>query len=105
MQSTASAPAVSATDPHAALDKRKLFILCVVACTTNSMSFVMRTSIASDIQKAFFDPIDPIHSASLLGSALGIAFLGFAFTVAFGSSLLHFLWMRNILTICSLSFT
>jgi MFS family permease len=106
MQSTASAPTVSApTDAHAALDKRKLFILCVVACTTNSMSFVMRTSIASDLQKAFFDPIDPIHSASLLGSALGIAFLGFAFTVAFGSSLLDFLGMRKILTICSLSFT
>jgi MFS family permease len=105
MQSTASVPAVSATtDAHAAFDKRKLFILCVIACTANSISFSLRTSIASDIQAAFFDPIDPVHSASLLGSALGIAFLGFAFTVAFGSSLLDFLGMRNILTICSLSF-
>jgi predicted MFS family arabinose efflux permease len=39
-----------------------------------------------------------------LGSALGIAFLGFAFTVAFGSSLLDFLGMRTILTLSSLSF-
>jgi MFS family permease len=102
MELTASAPNV--IQAHAGLDTRKLFLLCVLSCTTNSISFSLRTSIASDIQVAFFDPIDPIHSASLLGSALGIAFLGFAFTVAFGSSLLDFLGMRNILTICSLSF-
>ncbi len=102
MELTASAP--SAVESHAGLDKRKLFLICVVSCTTNAMSFSLRTSIASDIQAAFFDPIDPIHSASLLGSALGIAFLGFAFTVAFGSSLLDFLGMRTILTLSSLSF-
>jgi MFS family permease len=102
MELTASAP--SAILAHADLDKRKLFLICVLSCTTNSISFSLRTSIASDIQAAFFDPIDPVHSASLLGSALGVAFLGFAFTVAFGSSLLDFLGMRNILTISSLSF-
>jgi MFS family permease len=102
---TASAPALTtATDAHASLDKRKLFILCVIACTANSVSFSLRTSIAGDVQKTLFDPIDPIHSASMLGSALGVAFLGFACTVALGSSLLDFLGMRNILRICSLSF-
>jgi MFS family permease len=104
MQATAPAAAAHAIDRHQEFDKRKLFILAVIACTTNSISFVMRTSIAGDIQKAFFDPIDPIHSATLLGSALGIAFLGFACTVALGSSLLDVLGMRNILTLCSLSF-
>jgi MFS family permease len=104
MQATAPAAAAHAIDRHQEFDKRKLFILAVIACTTNSISFSLRTSIAGDVQKAFFDPIDPVHSASLLGSALGIAFLGFAFTVAFGSSLLDFLGMRNILIACSLSF-
>ena len=104
MQVAAPAAAAHAIDRHQEFDKRKLFVLAVIACTTNSISFVMRTSIAGDIQKAFFDPIDPIHSATLLGSALGIAFLGFACTVALGSSLLDFLGMRNILTLCSLSF-
>ena len=102
MELTASAP--SAIGAHAELDKRKLFLICVLSCTTNSISFSLRTSIASDIQAAFFDPIDPVHSAQLLGSALGVAFLGFAFTVAFGSTLLDFLGMRTILTISSLSF-
>ena len=102
MELTASAP--NAVHEHAGLDTRKLFLICVLACTTNSISFSLRTSIASDIQTTLFDPIDPIHSASMLGSALGIAFLGFAFTVAFGSSLLDFLGMRRILTLCSLSF-
>jgi MFS family permease len=102
MELTASAP--NAADEHAGLDTRKLFLICVLSCTTNSISFSLRTSIASDIQTTLFDPIDPIHSASMLGSALGIAFLGFAFTVAFGSSLLDFLGMRRILTLCSLSF-
>ncbi len=107
METTATAPnaAHSGAGSHAGLDIRKLFVICVIACTTNSISFSLRTSIASDIQAAFFDPIDPVHSAALLGSALGIAFLGFAFTVAFGSSLLDFLGMRNILTVCSLAFT
>ena len=104
MQPAASGSAALATDAHAALDKRKLFILAVVACTANSMSFVARTSIAEDIRKTFFDPLDPVHSASLLGSALGIAFLGFAFTVAFGSYLVDVLGMRNILIISSASF-
>jgi MFS family permease len=102
MQATTTAPDV--TRSHAGLDTRKLFLICVLSCTTNSISFSLRTSIAGDIQTTFFNAIDPIHSASLLGSALGVAFLGFAFTIAFGSSLLDFLGMRNILTLSSLSF-
>ncbi|HEX3853014.1 MAG TPA: MFS transporter [Polyangiaceae bacterium] len=101
MELTATAPR---TNEHAGIDTRKLFLICVLSCTTNSISFGLRTSIASDIQTTLFDPIDPIHSASMLGSALGIAFLGFAFTVAFGSSLLDFLGMRRILTLSALSF-
>lgn len=101
MELTATAPA---NPEHAGIDTRKLFLICVLSCTTNSISFGLRTSIASDIQTTLFDPIDPIHSASMLGSALGIAFLGFAFTVAFGSSLLDFLGMRRILTLSALSF-
>jgi MFS family permease len=99
-----TAPAPSAIRAHADLDTRKLFLIAVLACTTNSISFSLRTSIAKDIKTAFFDPIDLLNSGHLLGSALGIAFFGFAFTVAFGSTLLDFLGMRTILTISSLSF-
>jgi MFS family permease len=102
MELTATTPNV--IHEPASVATRKLFLICVLSCTTNSISFGLRTSIASDIQATLFDPIDPIHSASMLGSALGIAFLGFAFTVAFGSTLLEFLGMRRILTLSSLSF-
>jgi MFS family permease len=104
MQPTTSTSAPSTATGHEGFNKRKLFLICLCAITTTSMSFILRSSIAHDLQTTFFDPIDPIHSASLLGSALGIAFLGFALTVAIGSPLVDFLGMRNVLMLCSLSF-
>ena len=73
---------------HDAANKKRLFLICLLACTTTSMSFVLRSSIAQDIQTTMFDPIDPLHSAALIGSALGVAFLSFAVTVALGSPLI-----------------
>ena len=68
------------------------------------MSFVLRSSIAQDIQTRLFDPIDPLHSAALVGSALGVAFLSFAVTVAVGSPLIDAVGMRTVLLLCGLSF-
>jgi MFS family permease len=89
---------------HDEANKRRLFLICLLACVTTSMSFVMRSSIAQDIQTHLFDPIDPLHSAGLVGSALGVAFLGFAITVAVGSPLIDAIGMRTVLLLCGLSF-
>jgi MFS family permease len=51
-----------------------------------------------------FDPIDKLNSAAMLGSALGVAFLGFALTIALVSPLLDWLGMRLVLMLSSLSF-
>lgn len=104
MQSTITKSPIETRTGHSEIDKKKLFLIGLFAVTTAGISFSLRSSIAGDIQTAFFDPIDAVHSASMLGAALGVAFLGFALTIAFGSPLLDFLGMRNVLTISSLSF-
>lgn len=91
-------------DGHDDANKRRLFLICLLAIVTTSMSFVLRSSIAQDIQTSLFDPIDPLRSASLVGSALGVAFLGFAITVAVGSPLIDAVGMRTVLLLCGLSF-
>ena len=98
MQATAPAAAAHAMDRHQEFDKRKLFILAVIACTTNSISFSLRTSIAGDVQKAFFDPIDPIHSATLLGIGVGHRLSRFCVHRRLRQLALDFLGMRNILS-------
>ncbi|MBY0496627.1 MAG: MFS transporter [Cyanobacteria bacterium] len=93
-------PAAAVADGHDIANKRRLFFICVLAIVTTSMSFVLRSSIAQDIQTTLFDPIDPLRSASMVGSALGVAFLGFAITVAVGSPLIDAVGMRTVLLLC-----
>src|SRR3954463_4031600 len=103
--SSSSALRVPSTEyGHDAANKKRLFLICLLACVTTSMSFVLRSSIAQDIQTHLFDPIDPLHSAGLVGSALGVAFLGFAITVAVGSPLIDAIGMRTVLLLCGVSF-
>src|SRR6186997_820513 len=97
-------PTAATADGHDTANKRRLFLICVLTITTTSMSFVLRSSIAQDIQTTLFDPIDPLHSAALVGSALGVAFLSFAMAVAFGSPLIDALGMRTVLLLCGTSF-
>ncbi len=104
MQSTMTAPSQQASAAHSDANKTKLFLIGLFAITTAGISFSLRSSIAGDLQTVFFDPIDKVHSAGMLGSALSIAFLGFAFSIAFGSPLLDFLGMRRVLTLSSLAF-
>ena len=100
-----SAPHTPTTvDGHDDANKRRLFLICLLAITTTSMSFVLRSSIAQDIQTGLFDPIDPLRSASMVGSALGVAFLSFAITVAVGSPLIDAVGMRTVLLLCGLTF-
>jgi MFS family permease len=91
-------------DPHAHYDKRKLFILSVMALVTAGLSFGIRSSAAGEIRATFFDPIDPIRSAEMIGAVLGVAFLGFAFTIAIGSPLLDYLGMGPLLKLSSICF-
>src|SRR5919197_594788 len=89
---------------HAGYNKQSLFIISVIALVTAGLSFGIRSSIAADLQATFFDPIDRLRSAEMIGSVLGVAFLGFAFTIAIGSPLLDFLGMGRLLLLASLCY-
>src|SRR3982075_1452227 len=94
MATKLSAPSA---DMHAAYNKPRMFFLSVLALLTAGISFSMRTSIADDLKTIFFEPIDKLHSAEMLGAALGVSFLGFAFTIAIGSPLLDTIGMGRLL--------
>jgi fucose permease len=85
-------------------DRKRLFILSVLCLTTAGISFSIRSSIAEALRTTFFDPVDKLHSAEMIGAALGVAFLGFAFTIAVASPLLDVLGMGRVLQGSSLCF-
>ena len=80
-------------------DKRKLFLVSLLALVTAGISFAIRGSIGDDLQQTFFN-----NSAEAVGGALGIAGLGFALTIAIGSPMLDYLGMGNLLTLSSVCF-
>src|SRR5580700_4920154 len=84
-------------DKHAAYNKPRMFFLSALALFTAGISFSLRTSIADDLRTTFFDPIDSLHSAEMIGSVLGVSFLGFALTIAIGSPLLDAIGMGRLL--------
>jgi MFS family permease len=94
----------AATDRHAEYDKGRLFVLSVLALTTAGISFSLRSSVAEALRTTFFDPIDKLHSAEMIGGALGVAFLGFACTIAVASPMLDALGMGRVLQASSLCF-
>jgi len=104
MQSSISAAVPATADGHDDANKRRLFVICVCALVTTSMSFILRGGIAQDLQTTYFDAIDKAHAAGMVGSALGAVFLTFAATLAFGSPLIDAVGMRNVLLICAGSF-
>jgi MFS family permease len=104
MESTTAIPSAVAAPAHAGINTRRLFVLSCLCLATTSMSFILRGSIATDLKTQLFDPIDPIHSATMLGDALGWAFPGFAFMVLIGSAIVDYLGMRNLLMLCGISF-
>jgi MFS family permease len=104
MESTMASAAQVTADGHDDANKRRLFLICLCAIVTTSMSFILRGAIAHDLQLTYFDQIDKAHSAGMVGSALGAVFLTFAITLAFGSPLIDAVGMRNVLLICAGSF-
>lgn len=103
--SSTTAPRSNAMAPdHHMYNRSKLFWLSVLALVTAGLSFALRASIAGDLQANFFDPINKLKSAEMIGSALSVAFLGFAFSIAIGSPMLDYLGMGRLLALSSLTF-
>jgi len=91
-------------DRHAAYNKSRLFLVSVLALFTAGMAASLRANIAGDLERIFFQPIDRAHSAEMIGAVLGVAFLGFAFTIAIGSPLLDRIGMGLLLPMSAVCF-
>ena len=96
--------AAAPPDRHAAYNKGRLFVVSVLALFTAGLAASLRASVATDLQRIFFDPIDKAHSAEMIGAVLGVAFLGFAFTIAIGSPLLDYIGMAFLLPLSGICF-
>jgi MFS family permease len=90
-------PVASPVDRHAGYDRSRLFVVSLLALFTAGVGASLRSNIADDLQRIFFDPIDKAHSAEMIGSVLGVPFLGYAFTIAIGSPLLDAIGMGILL--------
>lgn len=99
-----SASAVANQVRHAAFNKPRLFLVSLLALFTAGLAASLRADIASDLQRIFLDPLDRAHSAEMIGSILGIPFLGFAFTIAIGSPLLDAIGMAIMLPLSGVCF-
>ena len=93
-------PAASQPD----YNRTKLFVLSVIALVTAGIAASIRASIGHDLQTIFFDPIDPLNSANMVGAVLGVPFLGFAISIAVGSPLLDTVGMGRVLALSCFCF-
>ena len=99
-----SASATVPVDRHAAYNKGRIFLVSVLALFTAGVAASLRADVASELQRTFFDPIDKAHSAEMIGSVLGVPFLGFAFTIAIGSPLLDLIGAAILLPMSGVCF-
>jgi len=94
-----------APDRHANYSKTRLYFVSCLALTMAGINYSMRANTAGDLQRVFLDPVDPIHAATMIGTILGLPFLGFAFTIAIGSPLLDYIGMRLLLPLSGFCFS
>jgi len=87
-----------------ALDRRKLFVIANLSIFMIGLGFAVRANIAGDIQTGLFGVIDLSRSGVMIGEVLGATFLGFAFTLLFGSALVDHLGMRRMLLFAAFGF-
>ncbi len=101
--SISTGPAANAAG-HDDANKKRLFVICVCALVTTSMSIVLRSSLGPDLQASYFDAIDKTRGGEMYSGVLSAVFLTFAITLAFGGALIDTVGMRTMLVLCAASF-
>lgn len=91
-------------DRNTALDPRRLFLIANLSIFMIGLGFAVRANIAADIQTGIFDQISLERSGEMIGVVLGATFLGFAFTLLFGSALVDHLGMKRMLLFSALGY-
>ena len=100
--SLSTAPAVVAAG-HDDANKKRLFVICVCALVTTSMSIVLRSSLGPDLQASYFDAIDKARGGEMYSGVLSAVFLTFAIALAFGGALIDLIGMRTMLILCAIT--
>ena len=101
---TASAPQ-GTLDRHAEYDKSRLFFASSLALAMAGINAAMRANTAADLQRIFLDPIDRVRSAEMIGTLLGLPFLGYAVTIAISSPMLDWIGMGRLLPLSGVLFS
>ena len=83
---------------------RRIFVISTLALFTAGLSFSLRSAIAGEIEREILVAIDPLRSATMSGTLLGTAFLGFAATLGLGSMILDRFGMGRMLAAAGLCF-
>jgi fucose permease len=83
---------------------RRIFVISTLALFTAGLSFSLRAAIIGAVETEILVPIDPLQSAGMAGSLLGIAFLGFALTLGLGSLVLDRFGMGRMLATAGICF-
>ena len=84
------------------LDRKRLFLIGNLSIFMIGLGFAVRANIAPNLEGEIYGVIDLATSASAVGGALGATFLGFAFTLLFGSALVDFMGMKKMLLLSAL---
>lgn len=84
--------------------RRTLFWIGGLALFTAATNSALRAAIAHDLKAEYIDSVDPTSAATLIGDALGAAFLGFAMTLAVTSFLLDRLGFKFALSFAAGAF-
>ena len=92
-------------DPITETHKKRLFFAGALALSMAGINSALRANTAADLQRIFLDPIDRVRSAEMIGTILGLPFLGYAVTIAIGSPLLDFLGMGLLLPMSGVLFS
>ena len=101
---TASAPQ-GTLDRHAEYDKSRLFFASSLALAMAGINAAMRANTAADLQRIFLDPIDRVRSAEMIGTLLGLPFLGYAVMIAISSPMLDWIGMGRLLPLSGVLFS
>ncbi len=86
------------------LDRKKIFLISLLALFTSGLSAALRATIAGDLQGNYLDAIDLTRSTIMIGEILGVSFLGFAFTLFIASPLLDAIGMARLLVASAVCF-
>src|SRR6266853_2350719 len=86
-------------------NKSRLFLASTLALAMSGINASLRANTATDLQRQFLDPIDKLRSAEMIGSILGLPFLGYAVTIAIGSPLLDYIGMGLLLPLSGVLFS